>query len=289
MIRRKRALSKKKPIIYNTQSNLLFDNFLLQNELEPCEPKLMVKECRCGRFTFQTGCMRKNCPLCSERLNLRRAKSVFDRFQKYKRACRIKRVRYKFCYTDFTIPPALRQNFVNPKSWQKLRLKLWNLLRDKYGAIFGVEATHPIGDRNPEVFHPHLNFLWALGANFKYYIDVDELRDFLRAALRYSGIVDCWHQAGVDDAQLMGWAKYITRIFPEFSKWAGALRWYGAYPVLSKKEPCVCPNCKLPVMVIGYVSKHILKDYDDHGFALGRDPPWENDKYVTFFKKPNFE
>lgn len=159
------------------------------------------------------------------------------------------------------------------------------MLKTEFGAVFAVEATHPIGDDNPNVFHPHLNFLWLIRDGFRPYIDVARLQSLFRSILAYDGPVNCFHSYGDDDAQLMHLCKYISRIFPEFSKWAGALRWYGKYPVIKKCRDKLCPQCLKKPKLLGYISSDIIKTYDEYGFRLGRSPPWENDKYITPFKK----
>ena len=192
-----------------------------------------------------------------------------------------------FCYTDFTIPPELRQTYADPKIWKALRGAVWKLLHTKYGAIFGVEASHPVGDDNPTVFHPHLNFLWVIRDGFRSYIDVATLQDQFREILNYPGAVNLYHSYGTDEAQLMHLCKYITRIFPEFADWTGALRWFGKYPHLKKIDICVCPECLKKPKLLGYISSDEIKTYDLYGFRLGRSPPWENDKKITPFRKFN--
>jgi hypothetical protein len=200
----------------------------------------------------------------------------------------MQRKRFIFCYTDFTIPPVLRQNYSDPKKWSGLRKNIWHILKVQFGAFFGVEATHPIGEDNPDTFHPHLNFLWVMRDGFRPFIDVDELRAIFASALKYDGPVDFYHAYGDDDAQLMHWSKYITRIFPEFSSWAGSLRWYGHYPKVEKVRACVCPKCETAYRILGYINNRIIKAYDEFGFRLGRSPPWENDKNITPFKSKTY-
>lgn len=285
MKQKKKRSNLKRPIIYNSPSNLPFDNLLVQNVTTECEPDFLVRACGCGRVVVLTGCMRKDCTICTKRLNARRADNAYGRFKLVKRIRSKKRLPTIFCYTDFTIPPVLRQTYVNKKKWQLLRSDLWEMLRCQYGAVFALEGTHPIGEKNPDVFHPHLNFVWIIDDKHRPYIDVDELRGFLQVFLKYLGPVDVWHQYGQDMAQLRHWCKYVTRIFPAFSLWAGHLRWYGNYPGYKQKSECYCDVCKQKFIVIGFVRGSVVKDFEERGFWLGRAPPWEDDTKVTFFKR----
>lgn len=190
-----------------------------------------------------------------------------------------------FCYTDFTIPPDLRQNFTSPRAWQALRLSLWKLLRDNYGAEFAVEATHPIGDEHPDVFHPHLNFLWSIKPGFTSFIDLIKIKEQFRTILKYDGIVNMYHSYGDEDAQLYHLCKYITRIFPAFADWSGSIRWYGSIPKRQKVCSKVCPTCRKKISVLGYIDSDSIKLFDLYGFRLGLAPPWEDDAKITYFKK----
>jgi hypothetical protein len=231
--------------------------------------------------------MNKTCLGCNARLNDRRALAAFDRFQNYKKTLAMNKQTFTFCYTDFTIPPELRQNYVNPKAWQKLRARIWEVLRDNFGALFGLEATHPISEDSPEVFHPHLNFLYVMRPGFRNYIDVERLRSVFRGALNYPGIVNLYHAYGDEDRHLMHLCKYITRIFPAFAKWSGALRWYGRYPKYKPLKDCFCQVCLTRVNLLGFIDGQTYRDFEERGFFLGRAPPWENDKRITFFTRHN--
>lgn len=287
-MKKKRKLSfKRQPIIFNSPSKLPFDNLCVQNQITECEPDFLVRECKCGRTVVLTGCMRKDCIQCTGRLNHRRSSAAFDRFNAIKKIRNKQNKRTIFCYTDFTIPPILRQGFVNKKRWQALRQQLWFMLHFQYGAIFALEGTHPIGDKNSEVFHPHLNFVWVIDDDHNPYIDVDELRGFLQVFLKYLGPVDVWHQYSEDIAKLRHWCKYVTRIFPEFSGWAGSIRWYGDYPNFKKESECYCSVCEEKFRTIGSLPGHLVNNFEERGFFMGRAPPWENDKLIRPFKRLN--
>lgn len=281
----KKRASIKRPIIFNSSSNLPFDNFLIQNRTSECDPNFIVKECACGRIVFPSSCMRKDCTKCTVRLNQRRSLNAFNRFQVIKRSRLKARKSTVFCYTDFTIPPNLRQDYSEPQNWQLLRTDLWQLLKRQYGAVFALEGTHPIGDKHPVVFHPHLNFVWMLRDGYRGYIDLDELRGFLRVLLGTLGPVNCHHTYGQDDAQLMHWCQYVTRIFPQFSAWSGHLRWYGRYPKYKQLTDCFCGKCQERLKIIGMVHRFDVQTFEERGFWLGRAPPWENDAKVIPFKK----
>lgn len=280
-------MSKKRPVIYNSPSNLDYPNLLLQNETKRCEPRYLIKQCACGRFIFQSSCMNKACLNCNPRLNSRRAYAAFNRFQNYKKTLAMNKLTFNYCYTDFTIPPVLRQKYADPKAWQKLRRIIWRILSKEFGALFGLEATHPIGEDNSAVFHPHLNFLYVLKDGFRNFIAVDRLRQLFQTALKYSGPVNLYHAYGNSDRQLMHLCKYITRIFPSFAKWAGALRWYGRYPKYKPITDCYCAKCQEKYILIGFVDRQAVHNYEEFGYWHGRDPPWERDREITFFKQPN--
>lgn len=280
---------KSRPIIYNSPANLPYPNILLANAVTECIPRFIVKECKCGRGLISKACDKRTCIRCNDRLNSRRANAAFDRFQYYKKSLAMKKQSFSYCYTDFTIPPVLRQQYADPKAWQKLRLKIWHILAEQFGALFGLEATHPIGEDNPNIFHPHLNFLYVMKPGFRNYIAVERLRFVFRKALKYIGPVNLYHAYGDSDRQLMHLCKYVTRIFPAFAEWSGALRWYGRYPKYKPVKECICPICLEKIMILGSIDSQTVKSFEAHGFWMGRSPPWEDDKKITFFKKPNFD
>lgn len=229
--------------------------------------------------------MSKHCLTCQEALGQRRAQNALDRFVSYKEALKPEGKNYIMLYTDFTIPPKLRQNFVQRESWQKLRSKIWEVLRDYFGALFALEATHPVSESSPDRFHPHLNFLWVQRPGYKPFINVAVLAIYVKEILKYKGIIVLHHSYSDKIAKQKHWIAYVTRIFPYYADWAGSLRWYGQYPRKVNKDKYCCPHCGQILQVLGFISADVIKSYNEFGFAMGRAPPWENSNNITPFKK----
>jgi hypothetical protein len=274
------------PIILNSNTaNLGLFEINYSNSVSSCTPKFLVVKCKCDPQLVRHTCMSKHCLTCTDALGDRRAQAALDRFVSYKESLKTESRNFMMLYTDFTIPPILRQSFVNPDKWQGLRSKLWEVLREKFGGLFALEATHPVSERAPDRFHPHLNFLWVQRPDYKPFLNVELLSKLFKSLLHYKGVVVLHHSYSDKIEKQKHWIRYVTRIFPYYSVWAGALRWYGKYPRQVKKDKYCCPVCGQAYRVLGFIDADIVKAYDEYGFAVGRSPPWFNDKNITPFKK----
>jgi len=147
------------------------------------------------------------------------------------------------CESVFTVPPALRGRFVDPKEWGRVRRAVWGILK-RLGADYGCEASHPVGDKSPDVFAPHLNFLWVPKSG-RGMVDVQALRSAWGFILG-AAVVDVHHSFVLpgETGKLRHRCRYVTRPFPRLAKWCGNLKWYGKPPALTPEaEPAPCPKC----------------------------------------------
>ena len=279
------APKKEESVILTNTSNLPLFEAKVSNSVRECNPKFIVLKCSCGRKIVRSTCMTKKCTTCKDVLGERRAQAALLRFDETRLRYQQERKTFTMLYTDFTIPPILRQNFVIPAQWQKLRTAVWEILRNQFGAEYALEATHPISEKHPGVFHPHLNFLWIQRLGFKPFLNVDKLADAFRDALNYKGVVNLHHDYSSKTARIVHWVNYVTRIFPEYADWAGQLRWYGRYPRKHIHDPFICQVCGNKYMALGYIDSYRVSSYLEDGFALGRAPPWTEDKWITPFRK----
>ncbi|GAI04751.1 unnamed protein product, partial [marine sediment metagenome] len=121
------------------------------------------------------------------------------------------------------------------------------------GLYYGLGSSHPISEKNPNIFHPHHNFVWIQKLGFKPFLDVDELRKDWASVIHANCEVDVWHAYGNDESVIFKWVSYIVRPFPGWRFWRGkAVRWYGKdYPKEGKDyepEKCdmkdeICEEC----------------------------------------------
>ncbi len=277
-----KALGSKSPCYLDYTANLDgFSPLLPLYAPKHCTPKYIVLQCSCGRRIVPSTCMSLDCENCSGAIGKRRADNVLRRLLGNTYYQRRKHWRQSVIYTIFTVPVHIRERFIDSKVWQKVRKQAWRLLKEKFGALYGVEASHPSGDQEGRVFHPHLNFLWIQKPGFRPYLDVELLR------LKWSKVLnvdmsDVYSQYSSDIPLIAHWAKYVTRTFPGTHKWSGSMRWYGKYPRLKKPEQCSCADCGSSFKFIGYIYAWLIDEWIEGGHLTGTDPPWENDNNLVF-------
>jgi hypothetical protein len=176
------------------------------------------------------------------------------------------------------VPISIRDKYLDPIYWKRVRKEMWQCLKNTYGAYFGVEISHPIGDEAPTVFHPHLNVLWVQRDGYKPFIDVTALRTAWAGILGVE-LADVHTQYTDNLYQIRHWTNYVSRTFPGYSWWIGPVRWYGSYPVIRKRE-YICPECGETIRLIGHVSWWDVNEYYTTGIRMGLSPPWERDKDI---------
>lgn len=248
-----------------------------------CDPKYIVLQCACGRRIVPSSCMSLDCDFCKKQVSKRRADSVMrrllggDLYQKRQYQRRV------IIYTVFTVPPEIRELCLNKDYWQTLRRKAWKLLKSLFGAKYAVEVSHPQGDKNVSVFHPHLNFLWVQQSGYRPFIDVDLLRVRWGEAINTLES-DVYSQYSNKIGRIIHWCKYVTRNFPGTHKWTGSMRWYGKYPKIKHPTDYVCVECNCRFHFVGWVDARAIDDYNERGFLMGLDPPWERDELITRFR-----
>lgn len=269
------------PVIFNNTANLDPETtpMPLYSPTE-CDPRYMVLGCGCRRRIVPSTCMSLDCEICKPHVGKRRADKVLrrllggDLYQKRQYQRRI------VVYTVFTVPMEMRESCLNKAHWQTLRRKAWKLLKSLFGAKYSVEVSHPQGDKDTTVFHPHLNFLWIQHPGHRPFIDVDLLRKKWAEVLNTIQS-DVYSQYTNKIGRIIHWCKYVTRNFPGTHKWTGSLRWYGKYPKIKHPTDYVCLECNCKFHFIGWVSARDVDDYNERGFLMGLDPPWERDELIT--------
>jgi len=245
----------------------------LLNSTTKCSPQYLVLECGCGRHAVASACYKKNCISCRPYTGMKKARAVMKKFSALSWTHGKETYYPNIIYTVFTIPIELREQCIDPKFVRKLRAKAWQILRTVFHADFAVEATHPISEKNPETFHPHLNFLWKPIRGRSPYIDFSVLRTLWANALNFAGTVNLYSQFSNKPAKIWKWCKYVTRLFPEFSSWLGSIKWYGNYPKASKEKDCLCPICRQKITSLGYLRPEKVSELLEHDPRSGRAPP----------------
>jgi hypothetical protein len=189
-------------------------------------------------------CKKYDCKDCREAVTRRRAKRALRRFD----AVRGER---PLLYTVITLPLALRVQFTDAVKWRAFRRKVWHLLRDRFGGDLAIENSHPFGDDSPELFNPHLNFIWIARKGFPPFLNAEVLRYQIRMILETGSEIVLYHRyfqrKRKKDAVTR--VQYALRNFPGFCFWAGPVRWLGRLTKLAP-EVCTCPKCKEPLLFI---------------------------------------
>lgn len=274
------------PDIMSTHTANLGILYPPQEPPKSCTPKYVVLQCGCGRRIQPSTCMSLDCTVCREHVGRRRADAVVRRLKFH----RFKPV----IYTVFTVPLAIRERFYERKEWQKVRLRIWKVLKRKFGARYGCEASHPVGDpaldhgeiiadTNGEVFHPHLNFLWVQFNGWSPFIDVELLRKEWARILGVD-VVDVWTNYSGSPGRVVKWARYVFRTFPGMHKWTGSARWYGKYPRARKQPQAMCIECGYPITVVGTISHWDVDDWMSVQHWGDTDPPWYDDSKIRRYK-----
>ena len=218
----------------------------LLGQTSTCKGRWVKWSCGCGVRVTRNVCLAKSCVEtdCVKRASVRRASRVEARL-----AGKV------VCETVFTVPPALRGRFVDAKEWGRVRRAAWGILK-RAGASYGCEASHPVGDKSPDVFAPHLNFLWVPKSG-RGLLDVDALRaawGFVLGAV----VVDVHHSfvlAG-ETGKLRHRCRYVTRPFARLAKWCGNVKWYGKPPALPEPDEIPpCPKCGEHLRCEGRISE----------------------------------
>lgn len=272
---------EKPPVMYTHTANLDPLKVVPFNEPTTCTPKYIVLGCKCSRRIVPSSCMGLECTVCRDHVIKRRSNSVFHRLIRPVLGQRLRRNRKIVIYTVFTVPLEVRERYLDPKVWSRLRRRVWRLLKDDFGGLYGMEASHPVGDKDPTLFHPHFNFLWTQRGGYRPFLDVDLLREKW-ARLLGVDVVDVKTKYSDNVRLIKHWTNYVCRTFPGNSKWSGRIVWYGKYPKDKRVSEMVCLDCGGKFRRIGIITKAVVDEYYRNGFLLGTDPPWENDNLINW-------
>lgn len=269
-----------RPVILTDTANLDVRQTEFYREPHACTPKYIVLQCNCGRHIVPSVCMSLVCPNCKNAVNKRRSGSLFRRLVNQPTTKSYRSRLKSVIYTVFTVPESERHKYLDPKVWQKVRKKTWKLLKSKFGGLYGVEVSHPVGDKDANKFHPHLNFLWIQRDGFRPFLDVEKLRESWGEILDVA-VADVYSRYSNHLRKIKHWCNYVSRVFVGLHKWAGSVRWYGKYPRMKSKTDCPCAQCSGKFKMIGWIDKETVDGYYERGFMMGIDPPWLNDKNIT--------
>jgi len=272
-------------VILNDTANL--DEFFTIPLYPPshCSPKYMVLECNCGRRIVPSTCMALDCENCKEFVGRRRSDSILRRLLQGTLYQRRRWWKTAVIYTVFTVPESHRERMCDRHEWQRTRKKAWNILKKNFGAKYGVEITHPVGDKDKSRFHPHLNFLWIQHAGYRPFLDQAVLYQQWKNVLKADS-VNVYSQYSHSIPKIIHWCKYVSRTFPGTHKWSGPMRWYGKYPKDVKPERCTCLDCGCHFRVIGYIEAEEVDRYHETGYFMGLDPPWYDDSKILHVRRP---
>lgn len=266
-----------------------------QQSVKRCVPTTVLAECGCGSGLISRGCGSTDCVDCADAVAARRSKRTRARLESALRGDqRVLRV-------ILTIPPELRERFVDPAAWRELGRRAFKMLSSVARLRFAVEATHPVGDGDhhqaggAEVdgapcheFHPHFNFIGVQLAGSMEFVAWDKLRAAWARVLglppaRTPQVHGEWFRPravefsrgaeSVAEAAVADWrhaARYTVRPFPGWSAWAPPVRWFGEYPT-GVEAPSYCPTCGVEVACCG-VGATALRRYSSILEARGLDP-----------------
>jgi hypothetical protein len=227
-----------------------------------------VVECGCGRHLVPFFCERRDCgnPKCNEVVHRRRTEQLVERLDGG-----------IVCYTVMTIPVEIRERFLDPKAWARVRRSAARLLK-RLGMLYGVEVSHPVGDRDPEAFHPHLNWLWRPRPGSRGFVDVERLRQAWASILRVN-VADVYHRYSAAAGKIRHWCRYVSRLFPGLHGWTGPVRWFGAFPKRRNTSENVCPECGCHYRYLGTVSVEAVQTAAVSRLLHGIAPPWESENW----------
>lgn len=270
---------EKAPYYLDHTANLDSLRYLPFSDPTSCNPKYIVLQCSCNRQIVLSSCMSLDCTTCRDYVIKRRSNSVFHRLIRPIPGQRLRLNRKTVVYTAFTVPLEVRERYLNRKAWSMLRRRVWRLLKDDFGGLYGMEASHPVGDEDVHLFHPHLNFLWTQRNGYRPFLDVELLRKKW-ATLLGVDTVDVHTEYSDNVRKIKHWCNYVCRTFPGNHCWTGPIRWYGKYPRNTEKIEVVCAECGCKFRRVGAISKALVDEYYRVGFMNGIDPPWENDKLI---------
>lgn len=228
-----------------------------------CSPRYFVLRCSCSVRVVVSGCMRRGCVECKQRVSMRRAASVRDSLEAGRGSRPV-------IYTVFTVPPHVRAYYQeNPREWVRIRKEAWAYLKG-IGGVFAVESTHPVGDDDPLEFHPHLNFLWVSKGDP--FLNQEALRAAWVKILQVPFAV-AWTQYSAKSGKIAHWARYVVRSFPGNPFEEGRVRWFGKKPKLPPVQR-ICPDCESRWIFECELKPFEYAEWMHEGVETGSDPPW---------------
>lgn len=162
-------------------------------------------------------------------------------------------------FLELTCPQELRARLAaqgGADIWRACLRAFWQVLRDKFGAVWAYQRSHPSGE-DGVTWHPHANFIFVQRTKGGQ-ASVQNLRAEWGKIIGYDGDPNLFcHWADCGDwtgrAKLRHHCRYTERHFPGWT-WPGlAARWYGKAPKPDKpaarsRAKGVCPCCGRPTI-----------------------------------------
>lgn len=216
----------------------------------PCNPKERRFRCLdCGKvFSSERGCEKRSCPRCEDDVKRIRKRAVVDHMGD---------VDAPWWVWVLTLPEQLWPIITNDQINQ-LRRQGVNLIHDLYRDLVRIpwrgraswlvgcfEATHPVGDVNPERFQPHFNYVGPLllmnrrekaVKRLPLWIPPEHLerlrhgwRDQINSVMGTAfEEVDVHYEYRTANKKKWHCARYFARPFPEWHhEGVNRVRWYG--------------------------------------------------------------
>lgn len=224
-----------------------------EQSAEACDPTLTFLACGCRVRVTRCGCNRSACVECAAVVGERRGRRVGAKLRATLAAVRGRApgVRDPRMWSVhrivFTVPPEYRARLASPAALAELRRELAAALigtaagkgrrRGGLGWTGCVIIPHPVGDKDPRRFHPHLNvFAWrsTWGRGKLDEAALAELKESWRELL---GMGDEAGPVNVnvrflrqdEDKRIEFSCRYMARIFAGWGGWAPKwVQWYGA-------------------------------------------------------------
>jgi hypothetical protein len=281
---------------------------------ESCQPRSVLTKCGCGARLVDGGCERTSCVRCAPSITADRARRVVTKLEANLDAQRVQvkhqtgkllpRGLFSFRVSVFTMPVEKREAFATKATHNRARRNLMAVLRRNFNAAWTMCATHPVGDEDPSVFHPHFNVLWGkrgLAPGVLPPAELARLKRWWAWLLEHDGnlprqprkhpktaplvmpegpprwSVDVYGEfvKGDDEKRIRHRARYYARVFVGWGFWMPkAVQWFGEY-VRGLVPLVLCPCCKerFSIMAMGNQAVALAAQLLESARQRGQAPP----------------
>lgn len=193
-------------------------------------------------------CMAGNCERCAPAVSVKRGILAKERIDRGRRNGNVGKV-------VFTVPPRRRGRFLNRKYALAARRYVGRLLVEHGGAAYGVACFHPWGDKDRNIFAPHLDVVFVPRKGHRGYIPPEALEAMKAAWALWletpTVSVHAAYRKGGEHGRILHACKYACRPFPGQS-WKPQNAWFGRVPkVKLETRPYTCKACGQPFQHVG--------------------------------------